>query len=501
MNIIKAIHDKKLFGGVFNDLSTWSAWITALKAIFGLPMSSEELALYRQCTGRQNPPQRPFKEIYLIVGRRGGKSFITALIAVFLAVFKDYSKFLAPGERGTIVVIAVDRKQSQIILRYVKAILSLPLFKSYVQNEKIEAIELTNKINIEVHTCSYRAIRGYTIVAAILEESAFWRVEGANPDREVYTALKPAMATIPDSLLISISTPYSRQGMLYENYREYFGKDDDEILVWKAPSRIMNPTLSEKMISKEKAKDPSAARAEWDAEFREDIEAFLPLEMIERVIIPGRVELPFIEKFTYQGFTDPSGGGGDSFTLSIGHKENGKVIQDVLKAQKGDPHQIVKDYAEALKKYKIREVTGDKYAGAWVSEAFRSEGIIYKTSELNKSELYLEALPYFNPGLLELLDDRELIKELRLLERRRGSSGKDIVDHPKSIGGGVGHDDQANVTCGLITMANQQKATPGLFFVGHDHPSREMTEEEREARIERRREIREQGLERWVRGY
>ena len=119
------------------------------------------------------------------------------------------------------------------------------------------------------------------------------------------------------------------------------------------------------------------------------------------------------------GFADPSGGGGDSFTLSIGHKENGKVVQDALRARKGDPHQIVKEYAEVLKKYQVREVSGDRYAGAWVSEAFQKEGIQYKASELNKSELYLEALPYISSGTVELLDLRELVKELRLLERRR----------------------------------------------------------------------------------
>jgi len=118
-----------------------------------------------------------------------------------------------------------------IILRYIKAILSLLLFRAYIQSESAEGVELTNGVSIEIHTCSYRAVRGYTVVAAILEESAFWTVEGANPDREIYTALKPAMATIPKSILISISTSYSRKGLLYENYREFYGKEDEEILV------------------------------------------------------------------------------------------------------------------------------------------------------------------------------------------------------------------------------------------------------------------------------
>jgi hypothetical protein len=492
-NIVEAIKDRNLFGSLFKNLSTWKNWLACLKAIFALPMDEDELTLYRQCTGRNNPPKISFKEIYLIVGRRGGKSFIVALIAVFLSIFKDHSKHLSPGERGVVVIIATDRKQCQIILRYVKAILNLKIFKSYVQSEKAESIELNSGIDIQVSTCSYRTVRGFTVVAAILEESAFWRIEGANPDREIYVALRPAMSTIPDSMLISISTPYSKQGLLYEAHKEYFGKDEsDEVLVWQAPSIVMNPTLSERMIDKELQKDLSAGRAEWLAQFREDIESFLALEVIERVVISGRLELPYVEGVKYFAFTDPSGGGADSFTLSIGHRESGKLVQDVLKARRGDPHQTVKDYAETLKKYHIREVTGDRYAGSWVSGAFRKESIIYRVSELNKSELYLEALPHFNPGLIELLDNRDVVKQLRSLERRRGSSGKDTVDHPKE-----GHDDSANVTCGLIATMGQNKSCGSpIFFVGPPDFDK-MTEEEKKARIERRRKEKESRAMDW----
>ncbi len=479
MDIIQAINDSSLFKSLFRNLETWKAWICALRVIFGLPLSDEELALYQRCSGRQNPPTKSFKEIYLIVGRRGGKSFIVSIIAVFLSIFKDYSEYLSPGERGTIMVIAVDRKQAGIILRYVKAILYLPLFKTYVEREVAEGVELTNRINIEVHTASYRTVRGYTIVTAIFEESAFWRIEGANPDHQIYSAVRPGMNTIPDAMLISISTPYSCQGLLYEAHKEYFGKEDDEVLVWQAASTVMNPTLSEKEISKQREKDPSAARAEFDALFREDIEAFLPLEVIEKVIIPRRIELPYVEKFSYQGFFDAAAGGADFFTLSVGHKEGERIIQDQLKARKGDPYEIVKDFSDLLKKYHCNKLKGDKYAGSWVSTAFEKEGISYESSELNKSELYLESLPYISAGMVELIDNRDLIRELRLLERRRGSSGKDTVDHPKSIGGGIPHDDLANVSCGMIATGFENRGSPGLFVTGRQTPSEQVNVVER----------------------
>ena len=474
LNIIEAIQDKNLFGPLFRDLNTWKPWIVALKAIFALlPMDDEELAIYRTCTGRQNPPLKPLKEIYLIVGRRGGKSFITSLIAVFLALFQDYSPYLSPGERAVIVIIANDRRQARIILKYISAILSLPIFKGYVANEKQEEIELTNQVDIAVKTCSYRTIRGFSVAAAIGEEIAFWRSSDdySNPDKAVLTALRPSMATIPSSTLLCISTPYAKMGVLWEAYKEFYGQEDEEVLVWQAPSILMNPTLSLKLIEKEKAKDLSAARAEWEAEFRDDLESWLSLAVIEKVIIPDRVELPYLDKFKYVAFVDPAGGGEDRFTLSIGHKEEEMIIQDVLRARRGNPHEIVKEYSETLKQYGVKSVSGDRYSGSWSAEAFRKAGITYLTSEMNKSEIYLEALPFINAGICELVDNRDLVKELRQLERRRGSSGKDTVDHPRGL-----HDDLANVTCGMLTELGVVNREPG--FVGY---LRREAEKEKEA--------------------
>jgi hypothetical protein len=68
--------------------------------------------------------RRSQREIFLICGRRSGKSFVLALIAVWLACFHSYRQYLAPGERGTIFIVASDRRQARTILRYVTALLT-----------------------------------------------------------------------------------------------------------------------------------------------------------------------------------------------------------------------------------------------------------------------------------------------------------------------------------------------------------------------------------------
>ena len=50
-----------------------------------------ELAIYNKHTNRTMPPTEAFNEAWVCVGRRGGKSLIASLIAIYLACFRDYS--------------------------------------------------------------------------------------------------------------------------------------------------------------------------------------------------------------------------------------------------------------------------------------------------------------------------------------------------------------------------------------------------------------------------
>ena len=71
-----------------------------------------------------------------------------------------------------------------------------------------DTIELSNSIAIEVTTNDRRRVRGRTVIAAIFDELAHWRAENTqNPDKKVYRAVKPAMATMPGALLIGIKFP------------------------------------------------------------------------------------------------------------------------------------------------------------------------------------------------------------------------------------------------------------------------------------------------------
>src|SRR5688572_10137648 len=121
MTILNALDDTQLLALLFGP--SWAPWRAFLAAVYGLPLHGEGLELYRRCTGRQRGPTAPAREAWCIVGRRGGKSQVASLLAVYAAAFRDWRPHLAAGERATVAVIAADRQQARVCMRYIAGML------------------------------------------------------------------------------------------------------------------------------------------------------------------------------------------------------------------------------------------------------------------------------------------------------------------------------------------------------------------------------------------
>jgi len=446
VNIVQALDDPAIFGGVIRDRSTWGAWRGFLKALFGLPMNEAEADLFRACTARETLPTATFGAAWLICGRRAGKSFVLALIAVFLACFRDYAPFLAMGESATVIIVAADRRQARVIFRYIKGIMeAVPALRALVEGETAEELRLTTPVSIEVMTASSRTIRGYAIPCALLDEAAFWTVEGASDaDVDIIGALKPAMKQFPGAMLLGASSPYSRRGAMWEAFKRHHGVDDSRTLVWQAATRVMNPTIPQAEIDAEYEADPARAAAEYGALFRSDLEAFVSREVIEAAVEPGRHELPPVHGTNYLAAVDPSGGSKDAMTLAIAHRDGERGVLDAVRVRKPpfSPESVVTDFVGLLKTYSVTKVSGDRYAGEFAREPFRKLGIDYQLNDRSASEIFRDTLPLLNSSRVELLDVPQLTAELIALERRTSRVGRDSIRHPDS-----GHDDLAVVAC------------------------------------------------------
>ena len=99
--------------------------------------------------------------------------------------------------------------------------------------------------------------------------------------------------------------------------------------------------------------DPVAAVGEWQGGFRDGLSTLLADELIDAVIDTGRL-LDF-----YVAFVEAASGASDradAYTIVIGHREDDKLIVDVVRGVTGtyDPYAVTRDFAELLKQYGLR---------------------------------------------------------------------------------------------------------------------------------------------------
>jgi hypothetical protein len=357
--------------------------------------------------------------------------------------------------------LACDREQAQIVLGYVKAFFEeIPDLKALIVRETRLGLELASRVNVTVATNSFRQTRGRTISLAIFDECSFWRSEETvNPDRETYRAVLPGLATLPGSMLIAISSPYRKSGLLYEKWKQHYGKNTADVLVIQATSRMLNPTLDQGLVDAALEDDPQAARSEWLGEWRNDLASFIGVEMIEACTDRGVTVRPPRPGVRYVAFVDAASGvGQDAFALGIAHRDKEEIVLDLVHEVRPpfSPSQTIAEICALLRGgYNVTSVTGDKYAPGFVAEGFlRPHGVRYVYSERDRSQIYVEALPLLTSGRARLVENKKLALQFASLERRTSSGGKDRIDH-----GMNGHDDLANAASGaLVEIATRPQA-------------------------------------------
>jgi hypothetical protein len=130
--------------------------------------------------------------------------------------------------------------------------------------------------------------------------------------------------------------------------------------------------------------------------FRDDIGAFVPLELIESAVDIGVLVRPPRQRVAYRAGVDAASGvGADSFALGIAHRDGNEAVLDVAFEIKPpfSPSEAIASCASLLKSYRLRSCVGDKYSAGFVMEGFAKvcrEPFWRENSVCTKSMLYAE---------------------------------------------------------------------------------------------------------------
>ncbi len=450
MNVLEFIKNENLI----NDQTLSKAQETIIKSIYGLELTSEELEIFKELTGWSTYPMgKEWSEVTAILPRRSGKtSQVCANLTIWESCGREHQ--ISAGSIPTVMIIASEkRRQARICFNYVlRKLESSKILSRMIKNVTREEIQLTNGVSIMVFPCDQARVRGHSLLMLCADEVAAWRSEGVNPDSDIIDAARPGLE-YENSKLIKISTPGGMFGEIWNDYKQFHSKENEDILVFGSGghnTRYFNPSYSQLKLERLKHRKPFVYEHEHLAEFKKSQGIFDPL-IIDGLVNHNReLELPPQEGTDYFAFTDTAGGSGkDSYSICIGHAVEGRVIIDLVRSKQPpfDPEAQTKAYCKLLHRYRINRVQGDRYSGDWCARSFQKHGVFYEKCEKSKSEIYLECESPFNCGIVELPPLDSLSHQLKLLVRTPRSGTKDRVD---TVGGQP--EDEANTCCGVVWM-------------------------------------------------
>jgi len=186
---------------------------TLLKASYGLALDREELEVFQTCTGRTLDPKINFGTVVVIVGARGGKdSRFVGPTALFESTFGGHE--VAKGEQAVIALYAQDRDAAGVTFQYISDYVteSPILRRRLVGVPQRRALKLDGGFTVRTFPASRTAGRAYSFPMVCLNESAFFRFEGAaNADVEILTSVRRGMLNFPRRKLLIVSTPYAKE--------------------------------------------------------------------------------------------------------------------------------------------------------------------------------------------------------------------------------------------------------------------------------------------------
>jgi hypothetical protein len=470
------------FAAHYNPFTLSDAWRGFLGALYGLPLDEAALAATQQVCGFAKPAPGGYGEGLVVAGRRSGKSAVIACLSVYVCAVEgeEHMKYLQPGQRGYVVVISRTQRQALEVYRYARGIVERNKeLAALLDGEPLESqhggeLRFRNGVVLTIMPASKASIRGYTVLAAVLDEFAWVSTEeeAANADEEIASAMRYAMLKpdgAPRRRLMTISSPAAKAGIVYDTFQKYHGQSIAPVLVAHGPTWVWNPSIDRELLEEERKRDPKRYAREVLAEFVDAINAWIEGYAVDAAAAGrGPEPLPYSPAHAYVAGCDMAFKR-DSAVLAIGHMEghgekDERFVVDLLRRWSPAPGApldstaVVAAMANELKAYRLQRVLGDQFAVAPLKAEFdRHHVTLDELTATNRSKLdvYGGLRERFYGGRVSLPAHPTLLLEFRELQERLTKAGNIQIGAPNRVGA---HDDCASATAWCFAAASGERA-------------------------------------------
>jgi hypothetical protein len=408
----------------------------------------------------------------LLAGRRGGKSLLSDIVAIYESVVPSFEGMLRDNEDRYVIIVSVRQDNASLHIRQIGKLLKhSKALKGLIAEQTKDSITLSNGVVMLSLPASARAGRGFTVSTLILDELAhFIDSQGNASADQVFDAFTPALATFGDKGKVVITTtPMSRTGIVYDLFDRAEKGELDDWYTTRKPTQELNPKVSDRVITRAFQRDSLSAAVEYNAEFADPVANYLDGESLNRAVDRHRRSADKGEKgVRYIMAIDPATQQ-DRYAFTIMHQEQEQKILDYCHIIKPpvDPNaaeDLLMDLVRRFSPYKIRCDT-----------AATVNRLIGKIPQLEytpftrpmKLRIYGALKESLNLGNLSLLDNDDLLDELKALQIRNGVD----ISAPKA--GRVTHDDLADClalcTDDLVQPEFKVSVIPNPLYGGSDY--------------------------------
>ena len=387
------------------------------------------------------------------LGRRSGKTLLSTLVALWFCTLRpDLARFTRRRERRYAVTVATNARQARINVRQAREVIeNSPFLSKLVDSVTDDEITFKLTTSLAAFPCTSRGGRGWPVMFVAMDEAAhFVDGDGNQAAEPVFRALAPSVAQFGDQArLVVASSPYGVDGWFADLFGTVEKGDLESACCAQAGTLAMRPDLATAALELERARDPEAFRAEYEAEFVAAGGAFMDAGRVAEAVgrsgelAAGSVSDPVAA--VDLAFTSDS-----SALCIVGRdKADGRRLRLVLarswSPQPGRPLSfsgVLDEIADVCLAHGVRRVLTDQFNAASAREHLERRGLqalVVTTTASSKSAAFADLKARLYEGRLELYDHEGLLAELRRVEtattpgqatiriRRLGASHGDLA--------------------------------------------------------------------------
>lgn len=438
-----------------------------------------------------------------VCGGRGGKSYVlVALRMVHGMLVRDLSS-LAPGQRAVALVVAPNDELRQEVVNYalgafrskpeLAALLRLP--KGTKPDDAVSEFAIRRpdgrfvSFRGGVATRGGYGGRGKSLTDFAMDEAAFFRDKSSKVnDEDIFKAASARV--LPGGQTIIASTPWAEAGLLYETYRENFGKPKTAIVAHAPTTTLNGSDWVKRIVERETIRDPENADREFGAKFMTGgTTVFFPAGLIDACISDA---LSLDEPRLPQPGDEVAAGGdmgfrSDSAALAITHLTRVKriVLAELLekrpeagKALK--PSVVIKEFGTRMAAHGATCMMADSHYKETVVENLEVTNMAVIDAPGSPDEVYVRARQKMREGIVDIPRNERLIRQLKEVQGKPLPGGKMQILLPRWAKGGHG-DLVAAFVLGLWQLATDATPAPPPDEGSKEHEAQMQAQRRRDA--------------------